>query len=238
MREGVSAASPPAEDGVRVPMQDVSAFVRQLSHDLRNHLNAAELQSAFIAEVAQDGEMKGEVQRLRAMLGEMSASLQRVATALAPIRLTPMPYEAGSFMEDLRQRVNRDFPETGTEIEWSIDCGKALLEIDPQVLLPAFVELFANAFLHGREAGALQARAETEGAQFRFTLMEPKAAFAGSTEGWGERPFAKLKHGHYGLGLARVREVIRAHGGEIRAQYDANKSALITTITLPTGAVA
>lgn len=233
MPEGVSAASPPAEDSLRVPMRDIAAFVRQLSHDLRNHLNAAELQSAFIAEVAEDAELKGEVQRLRAMLAEMGASLQRVSSALAPVRLTPMRYEAGELMEDLRERVSKEFPAASDEIEWSIDCEKAGLEIDPQVLLPALVELFANAFLHGRAAGALQARAEVTGPQFRFSLLEPKANFDGSTESWGERPFAKMKHGHYGLGLARVRSVVRAHDGEIRARYDANKSALITTIILP-----
>jgi hypothetical protein len=32
---------------LQVAMPDVARFVRQLSHDLRNHLNAAELQSAF-----------------------------------------------------------------------------------------------------------------------------------------------------------------------------------------------
>ena len=37
-------------------------FVRQLNHDLRNHLNAIELQSTFLAELAQDGELKPEVQ--------------------------------------------------------------------------------------------------------------------------------------------------------------------------------
>ena len=33
-------------------MPDVVKFLRQLGHDLRNHLNAAELQSAYVAELA------------------------------------------------------------------------------------------------------------------------------------------------------------------------------------------
>src|SRR5205085_3517288 len=36
-----------------VPWDDVVRFVRQLSHDLRNDLNALELQSAYIAELTQ-----------------------------------------------------------------------------------------------------------------------------------------------------------------------------------------
>ena len=58
-----------------VPWNDVVRFVRQLSHDLRNHLNAIELQSTFLAELAQDGEMKPEVQRLREMTYEIGVTL-------------------------------------------------------------------------------------------------------------------------------------------------------------------
>ena len=46
---------------LRIPLDDVVRFVRQLSHDLRNHLNAAELQAAFMNEIAEDPEVKEEV---------------------------------------------------------------------------------------------------------------------------------------------------------------------------------
>jgi hypothetical protein len=71
--------------------------------------------------------------------------------------------------------------------------------------------------------------------EFRFTLREPKAAFTGSIENWGRQPFRKLKHGHYGLGLPRVRSIVQAHGGELTAQYDQGSSSLITTVSLPLG---
>ena len=32
-------------------MPDIVKFIRQLGHDLRNHLNAAELQAAYLAEI-------------------------------------------------------------------------------------------------------------------------------------------------------------------------------------------
>ena len=76
-------------------------FVRQLSHDLRNHLNAVELQSAFLNELAETPELKEEMRRLREMLTEMNGSLQRLTSSVASIKLTPMPYEADAFVEDL-----------------------------------------------------------------------------------------------------------------------------------------
>ena len=44
-------------DSLTVPWSDTVRFVRQLSHDLRNDLNAIELQSAYIGELTQDQEL-------------------------------------------------------------------------------------------------------------------------------------------------------------------------------------
>ncbi len=218
-----------------MPLAAVAGFVRQLSHDLRNHLNAAELQSSYLGELSDDAEMKDEVKRLRGMLAEMSASLQRVTQALAAIRLTLMPYEAVNFVEDLRRKLAMEFPEETDAIEWKMGGGKAELNIDPQILQPAFLEIFANAFQHERGPGALRATAEMNGSEFTFTLTEPKTNFSGETENWGRRPFAQMTHGHYGLGLPRVLDIIGAHHGKLHAHYDSGSSSLVTTVVLPLG---
>ena len=61
------AEHPPAAQ-IDVDWNDVVRFMRQLSHDLRNHLNAAELQVAYLNELAESAEMKEEVKRLREMM--------------------------------------------------------------------------------------------------------------------------------------------------------------------------
>jgi signal transduction histidine kinase len=233
-----NATTQPTSGGtadLQIPMPDVVRFVRQLSHDLRNHLNAAELQSAFLNEIAEDGEVKQEVQRLRAMLSEMGASLQRLTTSLAEVRLTEMPYPATAFIEDLQQKLAARSSEESSAVDWNVRADGATLNIDPQVLQQAFLELLANAFLHERGDGPILANAETRDGKFRFTLREPKPTFSGSIEAWGQQPFRKVKHGHYGLGLPRVRSIIQAHGGELTAQYDQPSSSLITTVVLPLG---
>ena len=90
-------------------MPDVVKFVRQLSHDLRNHLNAAELQSAYIAEIAEDPELKEEIKRLRAMISEVGASLQRVTSALGAATIDADALRRGRFRR-------RPAPETGDRL--------------------------------------------------------------------------------------------------------------------------
>lgn len=215
-------------------MPDVVRFVRQLGHDLRNHLNAAELQSAYLAEIAEDPELKEEIKRLRAMISEMGASLQRVTSALSAARLTLMPYAAADFVEDLREKLAADYPDESAKIEWSVQVGgDTTLEIDPQSLQPALMELFANAFRHDRAEGVISVEARIQNDRFALTIREPKRSFERLTENWGREPLRTIRQGHYGLGLHRSRAIIEAHVGQLNAHYDSPASSLITTVVLP-----
>src|SRR3954453_10428965 len=93
-------------DGTTSPLPDVSwddvvRFIRQLSHDLRNHLNAAELQAAYLSEIATDAEMKDEIKRLREMVSVLGTTLQHLSANVVPPRTTMMSYGATEFFEDL-----------------------------------------------------------------------------------------------------------------------------------------
>lgn len=209
---------------------DVVRFVRQLSHDLRNHLNAVELQSSFLNELAENAEQKAEIQRLREMIGQLSSALQKLTTSIASVRLTEMPYKAAEFVEDLQQKLAVDFPTESASVDWLSEAGDETMSIDPQLLPQAFVELFANAFKHDRGDGAITASARIDSGRFVFTLREPKTKFEHSTENWG-RPLQHVAQGHYGLGLHRARAILEAHRGKLHACYDA--PSLITTIELP-----
>lgn len=224
--------STPSPD-LQISLPAVVKFVRQLAHDLRNHLNAAELQSAYLAEIADEPELKEEIKRLRAMVSEVGASLQSLTVALSQPRLTEMPYSAADFVEDLQRRVAADHPDESKSVEWDVQVGDASLQIDPQVLLPALTELFANAFRHERGEGAILVDTRIEGDRFLFTIREPKRSFERSTENWGREPMQSVGQGHYGLGLHRTRSIIEAHRGQINARYDSPSSFLITTVVLP-----
>jgi K+-sensing histidine kinase KdpD len=221
------------EPDIQVPMPRVVKFLRQLGHDLRNQLNAAELQSAYIAELAEEPELKDEVKRLRAMISEMGAILERLTSGLNTVKLTLMQYGAADFVEDLRQKLAADYPNESSKIEWSTEVGDATFQIDPQSLQPALIEFFTNAFQHDRAEGAISAKARIERDHFVFVIREPKRSFERSTDKWGLEPLRSVGQGHYGLGLHRSRAIIEAHGGQLNARYDSPAASLITTVALP-----
>ena len=151
-------AEPSFEDRPDVPnvaWSDVVHFIRQLSHDLRNHLNAIELQSAYISELERDDELKGEIKRLREMISGLTSTLQSLSKAVSVVKPNLISYRAADFVEDLREKINRDFSGETAEINWNVQLGDAMLDVDPQLLQETFIELFANAFRHKRGKGCL-----------------------------------------------------------------------------------
>jgi two-component system, OmpR family, sensor histidine kinase CiaH len=220
---------------ITVDWADVVRFVRQLNHDVRNHLNAIELQAAFLNEIAPDGELKDEVKRLRETLATVATALQKLSLKLAEPKLNVIPYRAADFMEDLQKKLEREKKEQNARMRWEIAAPNETVDVDPQLLQEALFELIDNSFQFSPPEAKFDIRAEVRGRRLAITLREPKAADSALTTSplWGREPLKKVRHGHYGLGLTRARAIIEAHGGELRADYDAKEHALVTTILLP-----
>ncbi|MGI8891218.1 MAG: hypothetical protein ACR2G0_10610 [Chthoniobacterales bacterium] len=223
----------PLQTEPQIPWPELTKFIGQLNHDLRNHLNAVELQSAFLAEIVTDEEGRAEIKRLREMTGEMSTHLQRLSAALASIRPTAMRYLAAEFVEDLRAKLTGEKPETAAGVEWNNSLADEALEIDPYLVQEAFLELFGNAISHGRAEGPLVFESRPAGEAVEFLLREPKTKFEEPTENWGGHPVRKVRGGHYGLGLFRARSIFEAHHGTLHAHYDPSAATLTTTVALP-----
>jgi len=220
-------------DSLTVPWSDMVHFVRQLSHDLRNDLNAIELQSAYIGELTQDQELTTEIKRLREVVSGMNSTLQLLSRAVGEVAPNVVTYPTGEFLTDMRTQIERNFSKENEEITWDVQLQDGILNIDPQLFQEVFVELFANAFQHDRGNGPVVARARISDGRFLFSLHEPKAAFSSETQKWGREPFRNIRQRHYGLGLNRVRAIIEAHGGELQAQYDPKAATLVSTMALP-----
>jgi signal transduction histidine kinase len=223
----------PENNSPGVPWADMVHFVRQLSHDIRNNLNAVELQSAYLAELAEEGEMKTEVQRLREMVSQIGTSLQRLTAGLSQASPNLIPYPAADFVEDLKQKLAKEYPDNAAKVSWDVQLKAATLQVDPQLVQQAFLEIFNNAFQHERNIKSIAAKTCIDNNRFVFELREPKARFELSTENWGREPLQNVSQGHYGLGLNHARSIAEAHGGDFRGEYDRKTSTLITTMTLP-----
>ena len=208
-------------------------FVRQLSHDLRNHLNGIELHAALLAELADGSELKGEVTSLREVVSELAGGLQKLTSIMAPAAPQIIQYRSADFLQDLRDRIEKVLPEESSSISWNGELTDEILQIDPGLLQQAIIEIFTNAFQHDRGKGNIVFSTRTDTNNFYLELREPKKGFDLKTDNWSRAPLQNIRRGHYGLGLYRARVIIESQQGELKARYDPPNSSLITTITLP-----
>src|SRR5882724_7541081 len=81
----VEPSSEDRDNFLSVPWVDTARFIRQLSHDLRNHLNAIELQSAYIGEFEGNKELKVEIKRLREMISRLTSTVQKLSGGMGEI---------------------------------------------------------------------------------------------------------------------------------------------------------
>src|SRR6476659_3478547 len=132
-------SSEAATDSLTVAWSDTVRFIRQLSHDLRNDLNAIELQSAYIAELTQDRELTSEVKRLREVVTGMNSTLQLLSKAVGEVAPNLVTYPAGEFLTDMRTQIERKFSKENHEITWDVEVQDWILNIDPQLFQEVFV---------------------------------------------------------------------------------------------------
>ena len=238
MMAAAASPTPSAPDSVRtlsVPWARIEQFVGQFTHDVRNGLNALELQLTLLGEISANAEVIAEVKAIRNTLMDVTRQLQLVKAFTGPILPHLLSYPAKDFFEDLRDRFGRLHPDAAGKVAWKIATGDVALEVDPELSLSALLELLANAIHFGGESPAISLLAEAPAAggitvTLRESHSQPPAVAAGD---WGRTPLLTTRRGAYGLGLFRVRRIIEAQGGTLRADYSAANNVLTTMISLP-----
>lgn len=219
-----------------VPWERIEQFVGKLTHDIRNGLNAFELQLTFLGEISTDPEAVAEIKRLRGTLADITRQLQAVRTASSATTPYPIEYPATDFFEDLRERYQKASPALTAASEWVINVTQdCVLHVDPELTITALRELLANADHFADQTLPRFSCIVTGGdTAVEFTLKEPRTALPGTAlEDWGRTPLASTRRGAYGLGLFRARRILEAQGGGLKVSYSATQQLLETTATLP-----
>ena len=142
------------------------------------------------------------------------------------------------FVEDLRAKIQAESPKEASSVQWQSEVAEGAVNVDPQQLQEAMLEVFRNAFEHRKPDASLRFIARTEGDNLVLSLYEPKAEFTLPTENWGREPLRHVNREHYGLGLNRARIIVEGQEGTLRARYDSTDSQLVTTIALPVSTTA
>jgi K+-sensing histidine kinase KdpD len=218
---------------LQIPYSRIAAFVRQVTHDVRNNLNSLDLQAAYATELITDPEAAAEVKRLRAIIQTSAKQLQALSANFQSTTPHFVTYQAAILVEDLRDRLTKTFPETAGDVTWKVELAGEQLEVDVEMIFGALTELFRNAFQFRGNGAKIDVYVGIEERQFVLEMCEPKPTPPTEPEHWGEEPFVSSRRSGYGLGLFRVRRSVSAHHGNLSFSYDSSRTLLKTRVTLP-----
>jgi signal transduction histidine kinase len=215
-----------------VPMPRLVNFVRQVTHDVRNGLNAIDLQAAFVAEIAPPGEFADEIGKLRGMVNHVTRDMQELSARFAELRPVLMSYPVHEFMMGLKEAVEEEFDTQAKRLVWEVKAGEVEMEMDYTLLTQALMELVRNAIYFREGDDAIHFTVWNDRGNVVFEVRQKKAPLTG-VDDWGRLPLTSGRRGGYGLGLFYVRRILDTLGGELEPDYDGQSGELRVRLTLP-----
>ena len=208
-------------------IEDRTRMLAAISHDLRTPITRMRLRAEFVEDEEQRRKMLDDLGEMEAMIAatlsfarEDAAGEARVALDLADLlqSLCDAAIDAG---HTAAYAGERRFPFTG----------------GPMALKRAFANLIDNAIKYGNTARVALTAREDE------VVVTVEDDGPGIPEGEREKVFTAFyriegsrsrETGGVGLGLAVVRTIVRAHGGEVTLETAAS-GGLRAVVTLPRG---
>ncbi|HKU59687.1 MAG TPA: HAMP domain-containing sensor histidine kinase [Gemmatimonadales bacterium] len=202
-------------------------FTSSVSHELRTPLT----QILLYAETLELGRLAGDDERRQA-LGVIVQEARRLAHLVENVlqysraerRGTLVHPERRSLAPLAREIVERFTPLAGTasvRLRTELD-ETVLAPVDADALTQILLNLLDNAFRHGGDTGAVVLRLGLHGTLARLEVEDggPGVPAAMREQIWA--PFVRIDRRPSapgsGIGLAVVRELVRAHGGECRVE--------------------
>jgi signal transduction histidine kinase len=212
-----------------IPWPRLAGFVRQHTHDVRNHLNSLELEASLLAEFQSDPEASDCLKRMRTQIRQLAASLRSLSSRFQEINPMASDIAAADLIEVWKEQLaTLSDPPT---VEWKSEVTDERVTVDVGQLASVLRELLNNAKAFGSDEVIL-ATVRAEGDRIVLELLEPKEGSLDPSS-WGASPLSTTRRDGYGLGLWEVRRVIEANGGEIRRKFLPETNQLVTTIGLP-----
>ncbi len=222
---------PPSAPGEMI-WRDFARFFRELSHRIRNDLNAADLEVSYLAPMLKDSDAGESLGRIQAKTRAAAERLRSLAARFEIPALSSMQMRAADLMavwqDEARDLVSR--------IEWDAAFREEAIMVDLMAMARVFRELFANTRDHGLPEGLVCCAGRVAGETVEFRQVENLRQNADVSE-WGQAPFRSSIKERAGLGLWEVARVVTGLGGTIERKLEATTLCLTTTLIFPRAAM-
>ncbi len=229
-----------------------TTFVASVSHELRTPLASILLMAENLEEgrVTDDARrakyhssIRREAARLRRLVEDV-LDLARAERGEAP-QLSPTSVKLAPFAKELEETLQQRAETRGGTLTFKAAQLGDGAWIDAEALTRAAANMVENAVVHGRSEEddaaprAVDVRLDCPRAgELRLSVRDHGPGLSARARARAFEPFARLapriaNRPGAGLGLAIVREIARAHGGQAQFRTPTDGPGLIVELTLP-----
>ena len=225
------------------------AFLAQLAHELRNFLAPMNAGAVLLNQSVKGSEpvvakictmMSRQVSHMSRLVDDLLdfASVEAGVLPMIPHRidLGDAIREASVVSETVLTNVRHSLTLRGTD-------RPLFIEADPTRMVQVFANLLTNAAKYTPPGGRIEVSVSVEGGLVSIAVKDNGVGMAASELAWVFGLFsqslgsAALRQGGLGIGLALVRQIVRAHGGSVVASSAGLGMGSTFTVTLPLAVV-
>ncbi|HME50873.1 MAG TPA: PAS domain S-box protein [Candidatus Lokiarchaeia archaeon] len=200
-----------------------------ISHELRNPLAAISNSIYYLNMKLGDADEKIR-KHVELIQAEVERSRQIITNLLDFTRIKPPEFSKVSLSNVIKTSLSHVTIPDNVSIETGDTTNDIQLEIDPDLMQQAFINIITNAFQAMPQGGNLYITIGSLGEQVTVAFKDSGVGIPPENIQKLFEPLFTTKKSGIGLGLALVKDIIDKHGGEIIVESDAGIGTTFTII--------
>lgn len=209
-----------------------------LAHEIRNPLGTMRMkvENAMAAPAAvREARVAGALEAVLAQSERLESLVASLLALTQPFRVERQPVALVDFLEERRRVHMAAAQKAGVRLDVSVMGDEdARAWFDPVQMARVYDNLLLNALAHTGEGGVIElgaGRAPT--GALMLWVADDGAGVPQELRDTLFEPFATARAGGSGLGLALVREIVQAHGGQARLAQTARGARIEMELPWP-----
>ncbi|MGE8633130.1 MAG: sensor histidine kinase, partial [Achromobacter piechaudii] len=172
-------------------------------------------------EPVREARVAGALQTVLAQTERLESLVSSLLALTQPFRVDRRPLDLPAFLDERRYAHAAAAQQGGQRLTLSVateaDFASARAWFDPEQMARVFDNLLLNALAHTGAGGAIElGAARSARGDLLLWVADDGSGVPGELRDTLFEPFATARTGGSGLGLALVREIVQAHGGQVR----------------------
>jgi two-component system sensor histidine kinase HydH len=217
----------------REKMAAIGNLAAGIAHEVRNPLSSIKGYATYFAGLFEEG---SENRKAATVMIAETERLNRVISELLdfsrPSEIKPRQADMALVLDTVSRLLRQDAADQGIAVSIDIEPGLPPVELDPDRLVQALLNIGINGIQAMETGGRLVLRVRRSGPDLVIEVEDTGQGIAEESLATVFDPYFTTKSQGTGLGLAVVRKIVEGHGGTVDVASSVGRGTTFT-ITIP-----